>query len=288
MPIAKVKGHEISYEIHGEGPPVLFIHGGFGGVSSTLTPSVPTIIDLLPSDYLQIITYDRRGAGQSEYVTSDYTLRDLAGDARGLLVYLGIEGAIVIGNSMGGMVAMQLALLYPDRVAALALLSTGASLMSQTTWGNDLRSLVAQMHRDGDEVFFKRRLAELHGPTPSNALSLPLVAGEQAKASDEKLLEKLASVSDDDLHRYFAGEARNWEAFLDVDLSPDLGAVGRPTCIIHGTADPIVPFASAEALKRDIPHAELFPIEGVSHDVLDFPEAAGALRGWVSKIAALS
>ena len=288
MPIAKVKGHEISYEIHGEGPPVLFIHGGFGGVSSTLAPSTPAIVDLLPSDYLQIITYDRRSAGQSEYVTSDYTLRDLAGDVRGLLVHLGIDGAIVIGNSMGGMVAMQLALLYPDRVAALALLSTGASLMSQTAWGNDLRSLVKQIDRGGDEAFFERRLAELRGPTPSNALSLPLAAGERAGANDEKLVEELFNVSDDDLYRYFAGEARNWEAFLDVDLSSELGAIGRPTCIIHGTSDPIVPFAYAESLKRDIPHAELYPVEGASHDVLDFPEATEILRGWVSKIAALS
>src|SRR3990170_5157830 len=105
MPRARVNGFEISYDVSGEGTPVLFIHGGFGGPASTLAPQERAVKSILKHDAIQLITYDRRCAGQSEYVLDDYSLVDLAGEARALLAHLGNERSIVIGDSMGGLVA---------------------------------------------------------------------------------------------------------------------------------------------------------------------------------------
>ena len=106
MPTAKINDIEMSYEVQGTGTPALFIHGGFGGTASTILPPQPRVIaDILPLDQVQLVTYDRRCAGQTDYVLDEYTLDDLAADTRALLEHPGIDRSIVIGDSMGGMVA---------------------------------------------------------------------------------------------------------------------------------------------------------------------------------------
>jgi pimeloyl-ACP methyl ester carboxylesterase len=132
MPNATVNGVEIDYEISGSGVPALFIHGGFGGPATTLVAQNRNDADLLPADKVMTISYDRRGAGQSEYTLSHYTVADLAADARALLAHLGINRSIIVGSSMGGMVAQQYALDYPQHVEALALINTGTNLMDAT------------------------------------------------------------------------------------------------------------------------------------------------------------
>ena len=85
-----VDGVEVDYEISGSGVPALFIHGGFGGPGTTLVAQNRNDADLLPADKVMTISYDRRGAGRSEYNLSYYTVADLAADARALLAHLGI------------------------------------------------------------------------------------------------------------------------------------------------------------------------------------------------------
>ena len=124
MPRARVNGVELSYEARGEGMPVLFIHGGYGGPASTLRRGPRPLADVL-TEGVRLITYERHNCGQSEYVLDEFTLEDLAEDARALLDHLGVERSIVIGSSAGGMIALQYALLWPGRIHALALANTG-------------------------------------------------------------------------------------------------------------------------------------------------------------------
>ena len=78
MPKLRANGVEISYEVQGTGTPLLFIHGGFGGPQSTLAPQARIVNTILAKDPVQVVTYDRRGAGQSEHVTSEYKLPNIA------------------------------------------------------------------------------------------------------------------------------------------------------------------------------------------------------------------
>ena len=104
MARATIGGLEIEYRIYGEGTPVLFVHGGFGGPNSSLLPSPNAITQDIPNGF-QLVTFDRRCAGESDYTLEWFDLADIASDAYGLMQYLGFEQSIVVGSSMGGMVA---------------------------------------------------------------------------------------------------------------------------------------------------------------------------------------
>ena len=118
MPFATVNGIRLSYESIGEGVPLLFIHGGYGGAATTLAPQTHAIRTILPRDKVRTILYDRRNAGLSDYTDAHYTLKTIAADALGLLDHLQIKRAIVVGTSAGGPPALEIALSHPERVIA--------------------------------------------------------------------------------------------------------------------------------------------------------------------------
>ena len=120
MEKAPVNGVELAYYIQGEGDPLLLIHGT--GTPASTWPS--RWIENL-SKRRMVITYDYRGTGQTEATDEEFTTRDLAEDAAGLLRHLDVESADVLGHSMGGRVAQWLALDNPELVSKLILDSTG-------------------------------------------------------------------------------------------------------------------------------------------------------------------
>jgi len=93
MPYADINGARLSYESLGEGTPLLFIHGGYGGSGTTLAPTPQTIRTVLPRDKVRTIVYDRRNAGQSSYGLEHLSMATLAADALGLLDHLKISRA---------------------------------------------------------------------------------------------------------------------------------------------------------------------------------------------------
>ena len=287
MPTARVNGVETSYERHGQGVPALFIHGGYGGAATTLLPQPSIVPRILPADRIETITYDRRGCGLSEYVTTPYSVVDLAADARALLDELGHQRAIVIGSSAGGPIALQFALSYPERVIGLALPNTGANLSStERPVGRERRALVERAAAEGDAAVFAERREKLRQPPAAGALPPGSPAAAEAEQRRQKLGELLAATSDDDLLRYFTGELRNYGAYIDVDLTSRLGELQMPVCIIHGDADAVVPYAWGEALFAAIAHAEFHQIPGGGHGILAWPAAAGALRAWALALLA--
>ena len=286
MPMVTANSVETYYEVRGEGTPAIFIHGGFGGPQSTLVSVPSPVVEAAPPDSIRLITYDRRCAGQSQYVLDWYTLEDIAADARALLEQLGIDRSIVIGSSMGGMVAQQYALAYPDRVTALALLNTGPNLMAQPPWGTRYAALAERARDQGDRKIFEERREELR-----NLPELPVDPNRSA-ALTERLrerralyLERLVQLPDEDLLLYSSGAIRNFAAFVGYDFAPRLSGLRMPTTIIHGTADTTVPFSLGEQLHKAIPQSEFRPIPGAIHGILQYPAARSALRDWLTQNA---
>lgn len=281
MPNATVNGVEIDYEISGSGVPALFIHGGFGGPGTTLVAQNRNDADLLPADKVMTISYDRRGAGQSEYNLSHYTVADLAADARALLAHLGIDRSIIVGSSMGGMVAQQYALDYPQHVEALALINTGTNLMDATPFGPAMQEDVKQAAEVGDRAFFESRKDALRNPPAERLFTRPTPeAEEQLRQRTEALNAALQVMPDDDLFTYSTGMLRNQGAFIGFDYAPRLSEIKMPVCVVHGNADTVVPFDYGKALHNGIPQSELFEIDGANHGVLGWPDAADAFREW--------
>ncbi len=149
MPTISANGINIAYESVGEGHPLLFITGlGYGGWF--WHKQVPEL-----SRYFRVITYDNRGTGGTDKPDGPYSTAMLAQDAAGLLDGLGITGAYVMGHSLGGFIAQELALARPELVSKLALASTtfgGPNAVPVTQ-----EALAVMMDRSGDPVDLVRR-----------------------------------------------------------------------------------------------------------------------------------
>ena len=109
-------GQDLYYEVHGEGRPLVMVMGiGYDSTLWTLA-QVPAL-----SQKFQVIIFDNRDAGRSSQATSSYTIADMADDTAALMDALSIKKAHVCGLSMGGMIAMELALRHPDRLDRMIL-----------------------------------------------------------------------------------------------------------------------------------------------------------------------
>ncbi len=278
MPQATLNGVEIHYETQGEGTPALFIHGGFGGAQSTLVAGQSDIADAAPLDRVQLITYDRRCAGLSEYAADEaFTLDDIGADARALLAHLDIDRAIIIGSSMGGMVALQYALSYPETVHALALLNTGVDLMSDMPMAPGLVDTVIRVERDGAEAVFESMKDDLRNPPPS---PMPRIAATRAL-----YLKALEDTSDEDLFTYWRGSVRNQAAFIGYDFAARLSEIDAPTLVVHGNADSVVPFGCGEELRDGIAGAEFHTIDGADHGIVSYEAARTVISDWLGRVA---
>jgi 3-oxoadipate enol-lactonase len=123
MPVADANGIRIHYEVHGEGRPLLFILG-FGADVSEHT----ALIDQLAA-LSRIIAFDNRGAGRTDKPDAPYSIELMAADALGVMDALGVSRADVLGISLGGRIALELALGHPERVERLILVSTSARVV---------------------------------------------------------------------------------------------------------------------------------------------------------------
>jgi 3-oxoadipate enol-lactonase len=119
VPLLQVNDIELYYESHGAGDPLVVI-GGLGLAVSEMRP----LIEALAAGY-RVIAVDNRGAGRSAKPAGPYSIEQMAADVAGLLARIGVSRAHVLGISMGGRIAMTLALDYPELVDHLVLVSTG-------------------------------------------------------------------------------------------------------------------------------------------------------------------
>jgi 3-oxoadipate enol-lactonase len=121
MTKAHVGTIDMYYELHGEGDPLVLIGGLAGDISQSAW-----LTDWCARTH-HVLAFDNRGAGRTDMPVSSYTIPMMANDTDGLMEVVGMRRATVLGISMGGRIAMDLALEHPDRVARLILVSTKAS-----------------------------------------------------------------------------------------------------------------------------------------------------------------
>jgi len=131
MPYAKVNNLNFYYEIHGEGLPVVVINGLGMDLSEC------TLVTAELAKTYKVLTFDNRGAGRSDKPNEPYTIEQMAQDTAGVMRSAGFQKGSVIGISMGGRIAMDLALTHPKMVASLVLTSTSTRAVNT----NKLRRL---------------------------------------------------------------------------------------------------------------------------------------------------
>jgi pimeloyl-ACP methyl ester carboxylesterase len=126
MPKVKVDDIQMHYEVKGRGFPLVMIMG----MMRTMETWDPRLVEGL-SKHFKLVLFDNRGVGRTDICKGDYTIRRFADDTAGLMNALGISKAHVLGISMGGMTAQELALNYPEKVSKLVLCSTSSHYLNQ-------------------------------------------------------------------------------------------------------------------------------------------------------------
>jgi pimeloyl-ACP methyl ester carboxylesterase len=244
MPKVNVNGVELNYVETGSGDPLLLIMG-FGGDHQAWAFQMPVL-----SERYRVIAFDNRGAGQSSVPDLPYTTRMMADDAVGLLDALGVERAHVLGVSMGGMIAQEIALNHPHRVRSLQLHCTYARpdrymLALMQTW----RAIRAQA------------TVEEWLRTVSLWLFSPRTFQTRPELVDAVVQMGLANPYPFSM----TGFVRQGDAVRGHDALERLPAVACPTLVSVGTDDILIPPRFAREIAAAIPGAELRTIDDAAH-----------------------
>lgn len=170
MPIVKVNDINMYYEIHGEGEPLVLLHG-----AGLETSSVGPLIQMFTSKY-KVVSIDNRGVGRTDKPDELYSIEMMAEDTVGLLSAVGIKKAHFIGSSMGGRIAQVIAVRYPEMVRGLILTATAArvspsmkleleiALKTPELWEKMLKEsevLFMQMYPPTRESFYRQFVATI-------------------------------------------------------------------------------------------------------------------------------
>ena len=246
MPTAKVGDINIYYESQGEGEPILLIqgYGQYSGHWATLIPRF--------SREYRVISFDNRGAGRSDKPDIPYTMKMMADDAKGLLDAIGVDSAHVFGISMGGMIAQEFALNYPDKLISLIL---GCTFCGGTK--AILPTPEALAFLTGPEM------AKLSVEERARVTVPWLVAQEFIDKNPEavELYVALTSKYPTPIHG-FACQAQAIAAHDTYDRLPQITA---PTLVIAGDADRIIPAENSRIIAPRIKDAELVILENAGH-----------------------
>ena len=212
-----------------------------------------------------VIRYDHRDTGQSVTYpprSPEYSGADLVTDAVGILDALDASPAHLAGMSMGGALAQLLALDHPDRVRSLILISTGPATPGADD--GDLPSMspeAAARFADLAEPNWADRAAVLdYGVRLSRACAGTAGFDEAAaRALWERALDRTIDIEAMMTNHHVIDGAEPWRHRL--------GELRAPTLVIHGTADPVIPYGHGEALADEIPGARLLALEAVGHEI---------------------
>ena len=231
----------IAFELLGDGPPLLLVQGlGYGG------RGWGPARELLAHDFL-VVSFDPRGFGASDVPAGPYTTPQLAADAAAVLDAAGVERAHVVGASLGGMVAQELALARPELVDRLVLVCTTPGGADAFPMPQPTVQLMLEAPSLEPEVALRRFVENaLAGDAPSELVER-IVAHRLAHPPDQE---------------GWLGQA---SAGVTHDARARLAAIEAPTLVVHGTEDRVVDSRNADLLAVAIPGARVDRFAGCGH-----------------------
>lgn len=248
MPHLTLNHTPIYYEITGQGDPLLFIHG-LGSSGRDWELQVPHF-----AQNYRVITVDVRGHGQSGKLPGPYSVSQFAEDVAALMQALNITPAHVVGISMGGMIAFQLAVNHPALVQTLTIVNSGPELVVRTwrerlqVWQRFMIVRLLGMQKMG-EVLSKRLL-----PQPEHADTRRIFV-ERWSENDPRAYRDAMS------------------ALIGWSVSDKLSTLAMPILIIAADQD-YTPVAAKEAYRAELPTAHLVVVPDSHHALpVEHPEA---------------
>lgn len=232
--LVRPDGCRLYYELHGPSKaPALLLLEGLGGDIPGWRRNIPRL-----SDRYRVVGYDFRGNGRSDPPRGRVSMGAFVGDTTGLLDELGIGSAHAYGQSFGGMVAIEMALVHPERVRSLVLAATHAGPSARIP------------------VDTRRNV-------PKDSPHLALYSERFAREHPDHVAEDI-QVGSQNAQPLGAGR-RQWEAMQSWDAWDRLHLIDLPVLVLHGTEDRMVAVENARLIAGRIPGAELALLEGAGH-----------------------
>ncbi len=236
-------GISLAYESHGSGHPLILI-GGLAYGAWVWHKVVPEL-----AKHVRVIAFDNRGAGESDKPEGPYTAPMMAADTLGLMDALDISSAYVLGISMGGFIAQEIALTQPQRVDKLILAATHYGGLDAIPPPPEAMQVMTDRSGDITELL-------LRGFRISTAPNFP----EQHPEIIQELLEyRLPQPVPP------AQYAAQVQVGLRHNASERLSQIQCPTLIVFGEHDNVVPKENAQLLAKKIPHAEIKILPNAGH-----------------------
>jgi len=246
MSLLSVGDIELDCERSGSGPPLLAIMGMSG---TALHWGEPFLASL--REHFEVIVYDHRGVGRSTRLEGTLSIAQMAEDAVGLLGTLEIDSAHVLGISMGGMIAQELALAHPELIRTLTLGCTYCGGEGSSLASPDVGRRLSEAMRSGD-----RKLA-IRAGWEINVSSAFLESDTDAYAAFLAIAEQRAVAVP-----VIMAQAM---AIASHDTQARLGELTMPVLVIHGTEDQMLPVDNGRLISSLIPGSHLEILDGVGH-----------------------
>jgi 3-oxoadipate enol-lactonase len=238
--MANINGLDIHHEEQGEGPPIIFVHG-LGATSNVWHAQRMTL-----SKYYRVIVYDRSGSGRSQRTRDAYSIDAWADELAGLLDHLAVAAAVVVGHSLGSMVAQRFAGKYARRTRALILAGGEAELSS------DARQTLTERAR----VIEAQGLLAAVGPWLTSVLS---AATREANPALAGLVREM----------FLSNDARTYAqhclALRDGDVRGDHAGIACPTLLTVGDQDAVTPLSWQRQIAAAIPDSRIRIIPDTGH-----------------------
>jgi 3-oxoadipate enol-lactonase len=233
---------ELFYEEAGSGAPLLLLHG-LGSSSRDWAPQIQAF-----APHYRVIALDARGSGRSRdlrHPAGPFSVSQFAADAAALLRHLGATPAHVVGLSMGGMIAFQLAVDFPEMVRTLSIVNSGPALVPKTT-------------SDRLALAIRRILTSLLGPEGMGKILAPKLF---PKPADGELRQRfMDQMAGNDKAAYKA----SLHAIIGWTVLDRIGSIDAPTLVVHADHD-YTSLAAKEVYARRMKDARIVVVEDARH-----------------------
>ncbi|WP_428945781.1 pyrimidine utilization protein D [Pantoea sp. FN060301] len=251
------------------GAGTLVLAAGLGGVGSFWLPQINAL-----SERYRVVTYDQRGTGHNADALPDgYSMRDMAAELAEALAEKGVEKYVVIGHALGGMIAMQMALDYPDRLAGLVIVNGWLRLDAHTRRCFSVRQDL--LLNSGVESYVRAQPLFLY---PADWLS-----ENQARIEAEDALHAAHFQGTENL-------LRRLHALMACDFTTRAHAIAQPVLLLCSQDDLLVPWRCSHALSAVLPNATLKEMAWGGHAMSVSASATfnALLLGWLANQPALT
>ena len=251
----RVHGHEVAYRTGGEGPVVLLVHG-MAGSSDMWRPTIPLL-----APHVTYVAPDLPGHGRSDKPKGDYSLGAQASFLRDLMAALGHERATVVGQSLGGGIALQFAYQYPERCERLALVGAGGL-------GQEVNPILRALTLPGIDLVLPLAFQPLYRNVVDGVVGLMRKVGLQPTPVAMETWRSYCSLIEPETRRAFLATLTSVVDVSGQKISAHdrlYLASSLATLIVWGDADPIIPVHHAHETHEAIPGSRLELFEGAGH-----------------------